>query len=67
MSVAIATMGKFIPAVGGIREVEVEVQGSGGGGSSYGWERKKPQIIVNSVFDEEDTIRISVTKVTEWS
>ena len=65
MSVAIATMGKFIPRFP--EEVVVEVQGSGGGGSSYGWERKKPQIIVNNVFDEEDTLRISVTKVTEWS
>ena len=64
MSVAIATMGKFIPAVGGVREIEVE---GAGGGSSYGWERKKPQIIVDNVFDEEDTLRISVTKVTEWS
>lgn len=64
MSVAIATMGKFIPRFP--EEVPVQVE-SGGGGSSYGWERKKPQIIVNSVFDEEDTLRISVTKVTEWS
>ena len=64
MSVAIATMGKFIPRF----PVEVEVDsGLGGGGSSYGWERKKPQIIVNNVFDEDDTIRISVTKVKEWS
>ena len=65
MSVAIATMGKFIPAVGGVREVEVE--GAGGGGSSYGWEKKKPQIIVDDVFDSEDTLRISVVKVKEWS
>jgi len=67
MSVAIATMGKFIPAVGGgviTKTIEVD---SGGGGSSYGWERKKPQIIVDDVFDSEDTIRIKVTKVTEWS
>ena len=66
MSVAIATMGKFIPRF--IQEIPVDSgSGSGGGGSSYGWERKKPQIIVNSVFDEEDDIRISITKVTEWS
>jgi hypothetical protein len=65
MSVAIATMGKFIPRF--VEEVPVDVQVAGGGGSSYGWERKKPQIIVNNVFDEEDTIRIRVTKVTEWS
>jgi hypothetical protein len=66
MSVAIATMGKFIPAVGSIVK-EVEVEGAGGGGSSYGWERKKPQIIVDNVFDSEDTLRISVVKVKEWS
>jgi hypothetical protein len=63
MSVAIATMGKFIPRF----TQEVPVDSGSGGGGSYGWERKKPQIIVNSVFDEEDDIRISITKVTEWS
>ena len=63
MSVAICTMGKFIPRF----PVEVEVDTGGGGGSSYGWERKKPTIVVDSVYDEEDIIRISVTKVTEWS
>lgn len=64
MSVSIATRGKFIPAVGGVIVREVD---AGGGGSSYGWERKKPQIIVNSVYDEEDDFRIKITKVTEWS
>lgn len=64
MSVAIATLGKFIPRF--TQEVPVD-SGIGGGGSSYGWERKKPQIIVNSVFDEEDDIRIKVTGVKEWS
>jgi hypothetical protein len=65
MSVSIATMGKFTPVGGGviIKEVEVEV---GGGGSSYGWERKKPEIIVSSVYEEDD-FRIRITKVTEWS
>jgi hypothetical protein len=65
MSVAIATMGKFIPAVGGSVTKIVEVEAAGGG--SMGWEKQKPTIVVDSVYDEEDTIRIKVTKVTEWS
>lgn len=64
MSVSIATMGKFCPTVISAPPIEVEV---GGGGSSYGWEKKKPQIIVKSVYDEEDDFRIRITKVTEWS
>ena len=62
MSVAIATMGKYIPRF--VQQVTVE---SIGGGSSYGWAERKPQIIVNSVADEDDIFRISVVKVTEWS
>lgn len=63
MSVAIATMGKFWPSTGTrIETVTVE-----GGGGSYGWAERKPQIIVNSVRDEDDTFKISVVKVTEWS
>ncbi len=58
MSVSIATMGKFCPSII-VKEV--------GGGSSYGWERKKPQIIVSDVYDEEDYIKIRITKVTEWN
>lgn len=64
MSVAIATMGKFASISCNKQEVLVD---AGGGGSSYGWERKKPQIIVKNVYDEEDDIRIRITKVTEWS
>ncbi len=60
MSVSIATMGKFVNRE--IKEVEVD-----GGGSSYGWERKKPKIIVSDVYDKEDYIKIRITKVTEWN
>lgn len=64
MSVAICTMGKFIPAVGGtVIERIVEV----GGGGSYGLEKSKPHIIVRGVYGEEDDINIKVIKVTEWS
>ena len=66
MSVSIATMGKFtqFPCGGGgtvIIEREVEV----GGGGSYGFEQKKPQIIVRTVEDTDDDFRIRVIKVRE--
>ena len=62
MSVAIATMGKFVPIFGEINIVE-----GGGGGSSYGWEKQKPVVVVDSVYDSDDDLRIRILKVTEWS
>jgi len=55
MSVAIATMGMFtqFPCGGGESEVIERLIDSGGGGSSYGWEKQKPQIIINSILEEE--------------
>lgn len=64
MSVAIATMGKFIPIFG--ENIVQEVVGVGGG-SSYGWNKPKPIVIVDSVYDSDDDLRIKVIKVTEWS
>lgn len=65
MSVSIATMGKFWPQFGSGGETIVEIDGGGGG--SYGFDLKKPQVIVDGVHDEDDDIRIRITKVIEWS
>jgi hypothetical protein len=66
MSVAIATMGKYVPIFGSA-PTPAPIEIVGGGGSSYGFERKRPQVIVDGVYDEEDNFRIKIIKVTEWS
>jgi len=67
MSISIATMGKFtqFPCGGSGGTVIVEREVEVGGGGSYGFEERKPQIIVRSVDDEEDNFNIRITKVTE--
>jgi hypothetical protein len=70
MSIAIATMGKFVPAVGGTPTI-VERKVYVGRGSSDGWEtvHKKPQIVVSRVEVEEsakrEDIEIQVLSIEE--
>ena len=63
MSVGIATMGMFAPQPCGGMIVEVD----SGGGGSYGFEKQKPVVVVDSVYDSDDDLRIRILKVTEWS
>jgi len=67
MSVALATLGKYVPIFGSTPTPPPVIEVVGGGGSSYGWERKRPQVIVDGVYDEEDNFTIKIIKVTEWS
>lgn len=65
MCISIATMGKYwmLPDGGGL----VCPGGGSGSYSSFLENKKKPQIIVRSVDDEEDNFNIRIIKVTEWS
>ncbi len=63
MSIAIATMGKFIPAAGRIVERIIDT-GSSGYGIHY--TRKKPQIVINKVaVSEKLKPKIKVTLIEE--
>ena len=70
MSIAIATMGKFVPAVGGT-PIVVERKVIVNRGSSDGWEtvRQKPQIVISRVEVEEsakrEQIEIQVLSIEE--
>ena len=60
MSVAIATMGKFIPAAGG---TQVVTQIIDRGSSGYGYEKHqpKPRVVVRRVEDDDKVAEIKIT------
>ncbi len=65
MSIAIATMGKFIPAAGGTRIVE-RIIDTGSSGYGIHYTRKKPQIIINRVVEtEKHKPIIKITSIEE--
>jgi hypothetical protein len=60
MSVAIATMGKFIPAAG---SGQVVTQIIDRGSSGYGYEERqpKPRVVVRRVEDDDKVAEIKIT------
>jgi hypothetical protein len=74
MSIAIATMGKFIPAVGSGGTTIIERIVTVDGGSSYGLQQpmvKKPHVVVSRLFiddekDKKEQIEIEVLSIEEY-
>lgn len=65
MSIAIATMGKFIPGAGATRVVE-RIIDTGSSGYGVHYTKKKPQVIINKVaVTKERKPNIKITSIEE--